>query len=82
VLGRTRVAKFVATFAGKFWPGTKTAWVEANGRAGILVSRADAALALLTISVSDEGIEQLMWIMNPSKLTAFARSLAGARRPA
>ena len=60
VLGRARVAKFVATFARKFWPGTATAWVEANGRAGILVSRADTAIALLVISASDEGIDQLM----------------------
>jgi len=82
VLGRARVAKFVATFATKFWPGTAAAWVEANGRAGILVSRADTAIALLTISGSDEGIDQLLWIMNPTKLAAFARSLVGARRPA
>ncbi|MCY0992584.1 RNA polymerase sigma factor SigJ [Nannocystis sp. ILAH1] len=82
VLGRARVASFMANFARKFWPGTRVAWVEANGRAALLVSRADAAIALLTIDASDEGIEQLLWIMSPSKLAAFARSLAGARRPA
>lgn len=82
VVGRPRVSKFMATVANKFWPGTTTAWVEANGRAGILVSRGDTAVALLAISASDEGIDRLMWIMNPTKLAAFARSLSGARRPA
>ncbi|WP_434417464.1 sigma-70 family RNA polymerase sigma factor [Nannocystis pusilla] len=82
VLGRARVAGFMANSARKFWPGTTVTWVEANGRAALLVSRADAAIALLTIDASDEGIAQLLWIMSPSKLAAFARSLAGARRPA
>lgn len=82
VLGRDRVARFMANSARKFWPGTTTAWVEANGRAGILVSRADTAIALLTIDASADGIDRLLWIMNPTKLAAFARSLAGARRPA
>ncbi|WAS91407.1 RNA polymerase sigma factor SigJ [Nannocystis punicea] len=82
VSGRTRVARFMAITARKFWPGKTTAWVAVNGRAGVLVSRGDTAVALLMIGASDTGIEQLLWIMSPSKLAAFARSLAGARRPA
>lgn len=79
VLGRAKVATFVSSFASRFWPGADVSWVEANGRPAILVSRGDTAVALLTITASSEGIDQLMWVMNPVKLAAFARSLSGAR---
>jgi RNA polymerase sigma-70 factor (ECF subfamily) len=79
VVGRAHVAAFVVAFRPRFWPGTRTEWVEANGRAGVLISNGDTALALLTISASDQGIEQLQWLMNPTKLAAFSRSQA---RPA
>ncbi|MFC5825915.1 RNA polymerase sigma-70 factor [Nonomuraea insulae] len=74
VMGGDRVAKFVRTFAPRLWPGEEVTWVEANGRAGVLVPRDGGALMLLTIEASPEGIHHLMWILNPAKLDAFERS--------
>ncbi|WP_433171971.1 RNA polymerase sigma-70 factor [Actinoallomurus sp. CA-150999] len=74
MVGRTRVAKFIAGWAARFWPGTATAWVEANGRPGVLISRDDTVIALLTVSASDQGIDQIMWVMNPAKLAGISRA--------
>ncbi|MFE6286166.1 RNA polymerase sigma-70 factor [Streptomyces sp. NPDC057877] len=77
VLGRTHVSRFVVAFAPRFWPGTDVRWVEANGRPAVLVSTDGGPFALLTADVSGEGIDRLMWVMNPDKLLPYVRSLSG-----
>lgn len=57
------------------------AWIEANGQASVLISRDGAVGALTTLSASTQGIDQLMWMMRPSKLAALSRSLPGAPEP-
>lgn len=67
--GRQKVARFVAGFKDIFWPGTTLTWVETNGRPSVLITRAGEPAALLSIGASAEGIEQIMWVMVPDKLT-------------
>jgi RNA polymerase sigma-70 factor (ECF subfamily) len=74
VVGREHVAKFVAAFAPRFWPGTGVRWVEANGRPAVLVSASGNAVALLSVDVSARGIERLLWVMNPAKLDSYVDS--------
>ncbi|NVI91080.1 RNA polymerase sigma-70 factor [Actinomadura sp. BRA 177] len=69
--GRERIAKVVTAFAPRFWPGTSISWVEANGRPAVLVSRDGAPYALIAITASDEGIDQVLWVLNPAKLGGF-----------
>jgi len=71
VSGRERVAKFIAT-AAHFWKGVTLAWVETNGQAALLVSRDGVPVALTTIDASAQGIDQILWIMRPSKLAAMS----------
>ncbi|TYC18957.1 sigma-70 family RNA polymerase sigma factor [Actinomadura syzygii] len=71
LLGIARVAKFVAAYAPRFWPGADLAWVEANGRAAVLVPRPGNKVTLLAIDGSPKGIHHLMWIVTPVKLEAF-----------
>jgi RNA polymerase sigma-70 factor (ECF subfamily) len=71
VSGRERVAKFIAS-ASHFWKGVTLAWVETNGQPALLVSREGAPVALTTIDASAQGIDQIMWIMRPSKLAAMS----------
>ncbi|MEW2344764.1 MULTISPECIES: RNA polymerase sigma-70 factor [Streptomyces] len=77
VVGRTRVAKVLVAFAPRFWPGAEVRWVEANGRPAVLVSSGGEAKALLSADVSAEGIERLLWILNPEKLAPYVASLDG-----
>ena len=73
VAGRERVAKFIAT-ASHFWNGVTLAWVETNGEAAVLVSRDGVPVALTTINASAQGIDQIVWVLRPSKLVAILKS--------
>ncbi|MEU6609062.1 RNA polymerase sigma-70 factor [Streptomyces shenzhenensis] len=75
VLGRLRVAKFLVALAPRFWPQADVQWVDANGRPSVLVSADGNAVALLCIDASAEGIDRIMWVMNPSKLLPYVASL-------
>ncbi len=75
VRGKTVVAKFLTAFAPTFWPGTQLTWIEANGQASVLISRADIVVALLAVTASAEGIDRLMWVMSPEKLSRISTPL-------
>ncbi|WP_399894348.1 RNA polymerase sigma-70 factor [Streptomyces sp. BBFR51] len=77
VVGRLRVAKYLAAFAPRFWPDSQVRWVEANGRPAVLVEAGGDAVALLSVDVSAEGIDRIMWVMNPAKLSPYVESLSG-----
>lgn len=48
-------------------------WVETNGQAAVLVLR-DGVPFGLTIDVSAQGINEIMWFLRPSKLVAVSKS--------
>jgi hypothetical protein len=75
VFGRKRAATLIAALASPFWTGVTLAWVETNGQASVLMSRDGVPVALATIDASAQGIDQIMWIMRPSKLVAISRSV-------
>ena len=72
VIGRERVAKYIATIAPWGWSGLTIAVTQVNGQACALLSRAGVVVMLVTIEASPEGIDQIMWVMRPSKLTGVA----------
>ncbi len=73
VCGRTRVATFIAAFASHFWNGVSVSWVETNGQVSALITRDGAPVGLASIDASVQGIDQIMWIMRPSKLAGIAK---------
>jgi len=77
VVGRTHVSRYLAAFAPRFWPPTQVRWVEANGRPAVLVSVEGTAVALLSVDVSERGVERVMWVMNPAKLAPYTAALDG-----
>ena len=40
----------------------------------MLIIAGETPRALLSVSASDDGIDQVRWVMNPAKLDAYARS--------
>jgi RNA polymerase sigma-70 factor (ECF subfamily) len=77
VVGRTHVSQYLVAFAPRFWPQAQVRWTEANGRPAVLIATAGNAVALLSLDVSAEGIDRIMWIMNPAKLSPYVASLEG-----
>lgn len=78
VSGRDRVALFVSSFASHFWTGAKFTWIEANGRASVLVSRDGVVFAFATIDASADGIEKILWVMSPEKLARISNARPAA----
>jgi hypothetical protein len=72
VMGRDRVAKFIAAFSSHYWTGMNISFVDANGQACMLMSRESEVVALASIDASEDGIDQIMWIMRPSKLAGIS----------
>ncbi len=75
VLGRERVAKFIAAFASHFWANVALSWINVNGQSSVLIVRDGVIIALVTIVASPQGIGQILWVMNPAKLAVISRSL-------
>jgi hypothetical protein len=55
--------------------------VETNGLAAVLVSRDGVPVALTTIDASAPGIDQIVWILRPSKLAAISKSIQRLGEP-
>ncbi|WP_280339049.1 sigma factor [Nocardia neocaledoniensis] len=72
VVGRLRVAKYVAAFAGHFWDGVTVEWIDANGLASVLISRGQETVAWLTVGTEGERIDRIYWVLNPDKLGRIA----------
>ncbi|WP_309127812.1 RNA polymerase sigma-70 factor [Microbacterium sp.] len=68
VVGRTRVAKFIAAFAHHFWTGKSIEWVEVNGQPGVALIENDTITTMVTLTASRDGITRLLWVMSPQKL--------------
>ncbi|MFG2544203.1 RNA polymerase sigma-70 factor [Streptomyces sp. NPDC048594] len=75
VIGLPHVSHYLVAFAPRFWPQSQVRWVEANGRPAVLVLSGEKAVALLTADISADGIDRLMWVMNPDKLASYVASL-------
>jgi RNA polymerase sigma-70 factor, ECF subfamily len=72
IAGRERVAKYIASISEWGWSGVTVSMIQANGQASALLSRDGVVVMLLTIDASPEGIDRIMWMMRPSKLTGLA----------
>src|SRR4051794_15107115 len=72
VVGWSRVAKYVRAFHDRFWVGVEVEFGTANGQSVALLRRDGEVFTVLTVVASDEGIDEVLWIMNPAKLTAVA----------
>jgi len=75
VLGRERVAKFIAGFPSRFWGNTTFSSMQVNGQSSVLIMRDGVIIVLASVDASPQGIGQIMWVMNPAKLATISRSL-------
>ncbi len=77
LVGIDRVALFMDNVWRKYWAGATLAVVDANGAPALLVSRDGAPFSLLSLDVTDRGIEHLYVQVNPDKLTGFGGTASG-----
>ncbi|ACU76781.1 RNA polymerase, sigma-24 subunit, ECF subfamily [Catenulispora acidiphila DSM 44928] len=70
VVGASRVAKFLKAMSSWFWDGVEVLWVTTNGQTSALLRHDGALWGMITVSVSGEHIDQVLWMFNPEKITA------------
>lgn len=68
VLGRERVAKFVAAFSSHFWLGKEIGFTHINGQPAATLRENGVVTTLLTVTADEAGITRLLWVMSPGKL--------------
>jgi len=72
VVGAVRIAKFLVAISDWFWVGVELEWVDANGQTAALLRRDGAVFGVITVSASADGIERVLWMVNPEKIAAIA----------
>jgi RNA polymerase sigma-70 factor (ECF subfamily) len=76
VLGVERVAKYVRAIGPRFWPDAEVVVAEANGQPVAVVRRDGEPVGLIALDVSADGIQRVMWQINPAKVAKF-RTVTG-----
>jgi RNA polymerase sigma-70 factor (ECF subfamily) len=72
VVGAARVAKYIGAFSAWYWEGVDLQWVTTNGQSSAVMRRGDTLLGMVTVVASEDGIDQVLWMMNPEKIAAMA----------
>jgi hypothetical protein len=68
VVGAQWVAKFLAAMPW-FWEGVETKFTTMNGQTCAVLVAGGTVYGLLAIEASADGIDQLLWMVNPEKNT-------------
>ncbi|MFC7529748.1 RNA polymerase sigma-70 factor [Actinoplanes sp. GCM10030250] len=74
VVGAAKVARFLSTISGWFWDDVEIEWVEINGQTAVVLRKGGEKYGVLTISATADGIEQLLWVLNPDKTRALSQN--------
>jgi RNA polymerase sigma-70 factor (TIGR02957 family) len=72
VVGVVRVAKFLNAISTWFWDDMDVRWASTNGQTSAVLLRNGTVYAVLTVTASTEGIDHVLWMVNPEKLTAVS----------
>ncbi|MFF1615036.1 RNA polymerase sigma-70 factor [Amycolatopsis sp. NPDC058278] len=79
VVGAARVAKFLLAISTWFWDGLDVQWAITNGQTSAVLRRDGAVYGLLTVSATTEGVDQVLWLVNPEKNKAVSVGTERAR---
>jgi len=72
VVGLERVAKFLKAISTWFWDGVEIRWATTNGQTSAVLVRDGSVYGLITVGATADGIDQVLWLVNPEKNGAVA----------
>ncbi|WP_425556121.1 RNA polymerase sigma-70 factor [Glycomyces endophyticus] len=70
LVGAERVAKFLKALEW-LWEDVEVDWTDLGGRSWALLRQNGGVYAALTLDATDEGIDQILWLVAREKLHAF-----------
>jgi RNA polymerase sigma-70 factor (ECF subfamily) len=71
LVGAEQIAKVTVAYSANFWTGATFTWTQTNGGWSVAASRDGETYVVVSISASAAGIDQIQWMLNPSKLAAL-----------
>ncbi|MFI9387682.1 RNA polymerase sigma-70 factor [Kutzneria sp. NPDC052558] len=71
VRGADAVAKLVRAWSTNFWDDVRAVPAALNGADAVLLQRNGETIGVLAVAGSAAGIDEVMWVLNPAKLTAL-----------
>lgn len=71
ILGGDKIARVIRAFSPRFWEGATVTPRRVNGAAAAMLSRDGVPYALITVSAGPDGIDRVLWHLNPDKLAQF-----------
>ncbi len=72
VAGAARVAKFLQAISTWFWDDVDVRWATTNGQTSAVLLQNGVVYGLLTVGATAEGIDQVLWLVNPEKNRAVS----------
>ncbi|TYB97754.1 RNA polymerase sigma-70 factor [Micromonospora sp. WP24] len=69
VVGAQRVVKYLSAL-NWFWADVEVEWATTNGQTSAVLRQNGSVYGLLTVTASSDGIDQLLWMVNPEKIAA------------
>ena len=70
LVGVMRVEKYLIAISTWFWDGIDVRWVITNGQTSAVLARNGNEFCVVTCTASTEGIDHLLWMVNPEKIAA------------
>lgn len=74
VVGRRKVARLLQAYATISWTGVTVRPLDVNGEVAFGLERHGQPFCVLTLTASDDGVDEILWQMNPAKLEPVRRS--------
>jgi len=70
LVGVMRVEKYLMAISTWFWDGISVRWITTNGQTSAVLARNGNEFCVVSCTASTEGIDHLLWMVNPEKIGA------------
>lgn len=77
------MTRFIDAISVWFWDNLDVRWASTNGQTSAVLLRDGAEFGVLTVGATTEGIDRVLWMLNPEKITTvIAPTESSASHPA
>ncbi|MEV0069085.1 RNA polymerase sigma-70 factor [Amycolatopsis sp. NPDC050768] len=70
IFGPATLAKVIRAYQPFFWTDADIVFTQVNGELAAVLSRDGAVYGVISFTSTEDGIDKILWMLNPGKLTA------------
>ncbi|KOX34233.1 RNA polymerase sigma24 factor [Saccharothrix sp. NRRL B-16348] len=72
IVGPPAVTQFLDAISTWFWDDLDVRWASANGQVSAVLRRNGAEFGVLAVTATTDGIDRVLWMLNPEKIGALS----------